>query len=206
MLHYKPMKYLLVALGLTIASGCMAQNPDIDMLRQINLGRNTSLDPACKFLSNSDAVFCIGIPLILAGNGYFTHDSIAFRKALVVGSTLATASVITNILKYSINRKRPFVSYPDIEKESGGGSPSFPSGHTSSAFSLATSLSLNYPEWYVIIPSYAWAGAVGYSRMHLGVHYPSDVLAGALIGSGSAWLCWKLNKIIFQGNKSGRYH
>jgi membrane-associated phospholipid phosphatase len=200
------MKYFLLALGLAIASESFAQNPDIDLLRRINLDRNISLDPACRFLSNSDAAFCIGIPLIMAGTGYFTHDSIAFRKSLVVGSSLVTASVITNIMKYSINRKRPFEMYPDIQKESGGGSPSFPSGHTSSAFSLATSLSLNYPEWYIILPSYAWAGAVGYSRMHLGVHYPSDVLAGALIGSGSAWLCWKLNKIVFQGNTRKRHH
>jgi membrane-associated phospholipid phosphatase len=199
------MKYILFALGFSFVSACFAQNADIDLLRRINLGRNTSLDPACKFLSNSDAVFCIGVPMVLAGTGYFTHDSIAFRKALVIGSTIATASVVTNILKYTINRKRPFEIYPDIQKESAGGSPSFPSGHTSSAFSLATSLSLNYPKWYIIVPSYTWAGAVGYSRMHLGVHYPSDVLAGALIGSGSAWLCWKLNKIIFQRKTRDRY-
>ncbi len=51
-----------------------------------------------------------------------------------------------------------------------------------------------YPKWYIIAPSFAWASAVGYSRMALGVHYPSDVLAGAIIGSGSAYLCYKLNK------------
>ncbi|HEU4788615.1 MAG TPA: phosphatase PAP2 family protein, partial [Flavobacterium sp.] len=49
---------------------------------------------------------------------------------------------------------------------------------------------------YVIAPSFLWAGAVGYSRMYLGVHYPTDVLAGAIVGSGSAFLCYKLNKWI----------
>ena len=80
----------------------------------------------------------------------------------------------------------------DIQlKETNGRSPSFPSGHTSGAFSFATSLTIACPKWYIAGPAYIWAGAVGYSRMDLGVHYPSDVLAGAIIGVGSAYLCYK---------------
>ena len=78
-----------------------------------------------------------------------------------------------------------------MKKMTSGGSPSFPSGHTSDAFSLATALSIVYPKWYVVVPAYAWAVTVGYSRMALGVHYPGDVLAGALIGAGSAYLCFR---------------
>ena len=63
---------------------------------------------------------------------------------------------------------------------------SFPSGHTASAFALATSLCIKYPKWYVIAPSALWACSVGVSRMNEGVHYPSDVLAGAAIGAGCA--------------------
>ena len=69
-----------------------------------------------------------------------------------------------------------------------------PSGHTSSVFATATSLSMAYPKWYVVVPSFVWAGSVGYSRMHLGVHYPSDVIIGALVGSGSAILTRKANQ------------
>jgi membrane-associated phospholipid phosphatase len=73
---------------------------------------------------------------------------------------------------------------------------SFPSGHTSNAFVTATSLSLNFKKWYVILPTYAWATAVGYSRMHMGVHYPSDVFAGAIVGAGSALITYKANQWI----------
>jgi membrane-associated phospholipid phosphatase len=130
----------------------------------------------------------------MAAAGLIKDDKELFRNACVIFGSAALASGITIMLKYSVNRDRPYVTYPDITKKSSAGSPSFPSGHTSSAFSTATSLSLAYPKWYIIVPSYAWAGTVGYSRMHLGVHYPSDVLAGAVIGAGSAWIAYAVNK------------
>ena len=71
---------------------------------------------------------------------------------------------------------------------------SFPSGHTATAFALATSLSVKYPKWYVIAPSALWACSVGVSRMNEGVHYPSDVLAGAAIGAGCAVVNIYVNK------------
>ena len=59
---------------------------------------------------------------------------------------------------------------------------------------LAGSLSLQYPKWYVILPSYLYAGTVAYSRMDLGVHYLTDIAGGILIGSSSAYMTYKINK------------
>jgi membrane-associated phospholipid phosphatase len=126
--------------------------------------------------------------------GVIKQDDRLLRNACVSLAAVAINTGFTEALKYSINRNRPYITYPDIYMKSTGRGPSFPSGHTSSSFALATSLSLSYPEWYVIAPSFAWAGTVAFSRMDLGVHYPSDVLAGAIIGAGSAWLTYYINK------------
>lgn len=170
------------------------QNADIRMLRSINSSDVRPSDDVFRFVSNSDAIVVAGVPLTMAVIGWKNHDKKLTRNAYVVAIGSVLNAGITTAMKYSINRDRPFVTYPDITKKSKAGSPSFPSGHTASAFATATSLSLVYPKWYVIAPSFLYAGAVGYSRMDLGVHYPSDVLAGAIIGSGCAWITWKVNQ------------
>lgn len=181
-------------LFLFVGRTASAQNLDIELLRKINLERNPALDPTFKFVTNSVAPIGIGAPLIVTSIGFIQNDKSLKNKGYYIGATLLTSTIITTSMKFAIDRERPFVTYPDIQKLTGAGSPSFPSGHTSEAFSTATSLSFAFPKWYVIAPAYVWAGAAGYSRMHLGVHYPSDVVVGALVGAGSAWLCHELNE------------
>lgn len=171
-----------------------AQNLDIRILRSINSSHPLPSDNIFQFISNSDVWLIVAIPTVLGATGLVKHDKTLIRNAEVVVAATLVNFCITSGLKYSINRTRPFITYPDILKKSGGGSPSFPSGHTSGAFATATSISIAYPKWYVIVPMFGWAGAVGYSRMDLGVHYPSDVLAGVAIGAGSAWLTHYVNK------------
>ncbi len=179
-----------------------AQNADICLLRRINIDRNKDLDPTFRFLSNTTTPVSIACPLVMMSVGYFKKDSSLMEAALYVGASLISTSLLSTALKYSIHRPRPFVSYPDIQKASDAGSPSFPSGHTSDAFALATSASLKFPKWYVIAPAFAWACSVGYSRMHLGVHYPSDVFAGAVLGTATAILCHKLEQGLCKKQKT----
>lgn len=173
-----------------------SQNTDIELLRKINLNRNPKFDNTFRFVTNTRGFISSGVIAGMTTYALLKKDSTTLRKTITIASSLLITSTITIILKYGVKRNRPFVTYPDIEKLSSGGSPSFPSGHTSEAFSTATALSIEYPKWYVIAPILTWATAVGYSRMHLGVHYPSDVLAGAVIGSGSAFFSHWINKKI----------
>lgn len=173
-----------------------SQNKDIEWLRELNIERNQKLDPTFHFFDKSLTPIIIGAPAAVLGIGLIKKDSALTRKGLYMVGAFCVNSALTLGLKYTVNRPRPFITYPEIEKLSVAGSKSFPSGHTSTAFAAATSLSIVIPKWYVIAPSFIWASGVSYARMHLGVHYPSDVFAGAIVGAGSAVLCHWLNKKI----------
>lgn len=134
---------VLLSLLLFISVNSFSQNPDIRILRSINSPRSLPSDRFFRFISNSDAYLVAGIPVVIGAVGYAKRDSQMFRNACVTLTAVALNSGVTLALKYSVNRARPFKTYPDITKKSAAGSPSFPSGHTSSAFTLATSLSLN---------------------------------------------------------------
>jgi membrane-associated phospholipid phosphatase len=134
--------------------------------------------------------------------GLASHDDELLRNAAVMAAGTAVAYGVALGFKYTVKRDRPFVTYPDDFADKTGhdysDSYSFPSGHSTTAFATATDSRLS--KWY-IVPSYAYAGTVAYSRMHLGVHYPSDVLTGALIGSGCAVLSHFVNKKLQSNSK-----
>lgn len=181
-----------------------SQNTDINLLKNINLHRNKNLDSEFSFISNSLGPIAISTPIIIYTTGLIKKDSTLKQHGLYVGESILGATFIAVALKYSVKRDRPYITYPLLENVSTENSPSFPSGHTSLAFSTATSMSIIYPKWYVIAPAFLWASSVAYSRMHLGVHYPSDVLAGVFIGSGSAFLSYKINALIIKHHQRKR--
>ena len=170
---------------------------DYEILYKINVeNRPVQLDKSFQFISNSTGAIAVGVPLVLLGTGIFTHNQALLKQGTEAGISFAVASVLSFGLKNTIRRTRPFDQHPDIIKLSEGGGYSFPSGHTSDAFALATSLALNNRKWYIIAPAYTWATLVAYSRLDLGVHYPSDVLGGIAVGVISAYTARKINKWI----------
>ncbi|MFY9152447.1 MAG: phosphatase PAP2 family protein [Prolixibacteraceae bacterium] len=187
---------LLIVFFILNSFSSFSQNADIRLLRSVYSQQDLQADRFMKFVSDSNNGIVLGIPISVGIAGLIKHDEKLINTAgqIVVASAINLGATLA--LKYSINRERPFNTYPDIRNKAFEGSPSFPSGHTSSAFATATSLSLNFPKWYVVVPSYLWAGTVGYSRMYLGVHYPSDVVGGIITGAGSAFLAFKLNQWI----------
>jgi membrane-associated phospholipid phosphatase len=197
------MKKLITLFLLLMPMSLFSQNLDVDILKSIHSPEPLPSDDFFRFVSNSNIYVIAGTPVTMAVVGLASHDDQLFRNAAVMAAGTAVSYGLALGLKYTVRRDRPFITYPDDFADKTGhdfsDSYSFPSGHSTTAFATATALTLEYPKWYVIVPSYAYAGTVAYSRMHLGVHYPSDVLTGALIGSGCAVLSHFVNKKL-QGN------
>lgn len=138
------------------------------------------------FMSNTYKYGDIGVPVGLMIGGIARDDQQMRQNALYIGTSTALSYGLTYLIKVIVKRPRPFIKNVNIVPVYRAQNYSFPSGHTSSTFATATALSIAYPKWYVIAPAYFWAGTIGYSRMYLGVHYPTDVLGGIAVGGGSA--------------------
>ena len=182
------MKRLLsLCMLFTLSISLFAQNWDINTLHKVNSWDGKFIRNYNKVISKTEPYIAIGIPVAMATAAWIKNDKKLLKDAIYIGSSVAGAFVVTYGMKYLIGRERPYEKYPNrVHAYSQENSPSFPSGHTSTAFALATSLCIKYPKWYVIAPSALWACSVGVSRMNEGVHYPSDVFTGAVVGAGCA--------------------
>jgi undecaprenyl-diphosphatase len=160
---------------------------DQALYEAVTVTRTPTLDSALRRLSaaadHSKLSFAVAGLLALRGG--------RSRRAAALGvAAIGVASTTANLLgKQLVRRPRPHrsadspfpgrhVPMPD--------SASFPSGHTASAVAFAAAVGPTLPA--AAVPLGLLACAVGYSRIHTGVHYPGDVVAGALLGTGSAAL------------------
>jgi membrane-associated phospholipid phosphatase len=201
---YSKKIFIFLFIGLCLSFYAKAQNIDINILKSINQSETTFKNNFFKATAQSVTIFNIVAPASLLTAGIIRHDNQLQKNAAYMIGGFVVSSIVTQSMKRIIKKDRPYVTYPSIIKRDVGGSYSFPSGHTSAAFCTATSLSLLFPKWYVIAPSYLYAATVGYARMYQGVHYPSDVLAGALVGAGSAWLSYKVEKWMDKKHKKNK--
>ena len=100
---------------------------------------------------------------------------------LLVATTALTSNLVTALLKYAVQRDRPpavvLDPKPLMEVPT---TSSFPSGHASTSFACAYVISRLAPRLTVFV--YVLAALIGFSRIYVGVHYPLDVLAGAVLG------------------------
>jgi undecaprenyl-diphosphatase len=168
---------LIVLLAAALPALASAESLDARLFHQIR-GRwqRTWLDQPMDGLTRlggttGNLAVCAGVGLFCGPRG---RDAAKLALCADAGSALVTYG-----LKNAVNRQRP-------EGETTRSNSSFPSGHATAAFALATVFAHDCPR--LAIPCYTLASGVALSRIYLGRHYPSDVLAGAAIGFVTAKL------------------
>jgi membrane-associated phospholipid phosphatase len=141
------------------------------------------------FTQAGNGISSLGIALVL-----FLASEHLLSYEIILGTL--TLWLVVELVKFLIHRSRPFILL--VQARIVGFRPvgrSFPSGHTSQAFFMATLLAQHFHSsvWIVLL-FYTAALLVGLTRMYVGAHYPRDVLAGAILGSA-----WGLLGLIFDG-------
>lgn len=190
-------RYLSIIIVLIFSLQGKAQTTDLSILKSINEKEYPIWDETMRW--TSDGVYPF-MALSAGGiwlNGYIKKDEAMMRNGYKSAIAIGTTILITEGLKRTIRRPRPYNDYPnEIILRTRKSGFSFPSGHTSCAFATATALTMSTKKWYVAVPAFTYAGLVGYSRMRLGAHYGSDVLAGIVVGIGTSLLTWQVDKWI----------
>lgn len=182
--HWKPTAAFILATG-----GLVLLDPhDAPYFRRTNTFAGFNRD-----ISGTNAALgTIIFPLSFYAVGLARHDSYATHTALLSGEAVADAEILTTVMKDIDRRLRPSDIPPNGDfthtwfKSPGSplrGDGSFPSGHMIAAFSIATIFADRYRNhrWAPWV-AYGLAGLVGFSRITLQSHFPSDVFAGAFLG------------------------
>lgn len=169
------------------------QQTDVHILKFINHERITSLDSFFIFITNVATVTTYSFAILLLIYSYIKRSFLLERKGWLLLIALTLNSAIADTIKNFVQRPRPFITYSFIHNLVDIHSSSFPSGHTAEVFSLAFGLAILFPKsrWGLVL-AWLWAFLVAYSRLVLGVHYPSDVVASIFISGIFAFTFIKL--------------
>ncbi len=166
--------------GAVVAVGAWADKP---IEKEFQKHRTKGNDDFSKAIQPSGAEYSFGALGAFEVGGLVFHDDNARAVAQDgLASSIIAAGIITPSLKYAIGRKRPSQDFGPHKFSPFSGSDSFPSGHTTQAFAVASVIAEHYDSPWIKVGSYGLASAVGYARMERKAHWASDVLASALIG------------------------
>jgi membrane-associated phospholipid phosphatase len=172
---------------------------DAALVRSVNKINNPGLTRATEIVSDMLYPVTLGAPTVFFAYGNILNDrKLTETSALILASEAATYGLVA-VVKHFSDRQRPYLAYPDcIITRAEDPFKSFPSGHAAGSACILTMVSLQYPKWYVVVPSMLFVAATNFSRMHLGLHYPSDVSVGTVIGASIAYAIWSYQDVLLK--------
>lgn len=152
---------------------------------KIKCGFLDTIMPYVSKLGGAIFVALLPITLMILGEGKIRLIGAEIFESLFI------SHLVVRIIKRTFMRVRP---YDALEQVYIFGNKlrdySFPSGHTTASFSIATIVILNVS--YLMMPMILFASLVGVSRIYIGVHYPSDVIVGAVLGTVTSMITYTM--------------
>ena len=179
---------------------------DVKTFRTFNNIHSGFLNSMINITNESLTPISIATPLGLYISSQINDNYYDQSSAVLLALSEITNGLVTLGIKLAVKRKRPFRTLNNVnltDTDAVKGSYSFPSGHSSGSFVIATSLTLRYPDnpW-VVAGSFTYAAVVSLGRIYWGVHYPSDVFVGMFVGAGSAALIYSLRAPIIKAKNN----
>ncbi len=156
-----------------------------------------------------EAYTALAVPSLIYSYGFIFKDDYVRTTGRLLFESLALSSLINITLKFSFGRARPFMDrgYNDFELfETSNSYQSFPSGHSTVAFTIATVLSERIDRWWAYIGLYTCASLTAYERIKSDNHWLSDVILGAGIGYFSSMAIINANKTSEKSKNIIEYH
>jgi len=147
---------------------------------QVQAHRSAGEDRFMKSAQNFDTFFLLGGFELWGEVGGDQHAKNVAMDG--IAASIIASGVITPVLKYTVGRVRPYNTTATFKFKPFTSNYSFPSGHATQAFAVATVIAENYPVWWVEGLSYGGAALIGYARIEQNAHFASDVVTGSLIG------------------------
>jgi undecaprenyl-diphosphatase len=183
--------FILIGWGAGALWTSMVGSGEVDLMREISSHRSQAPTDLARIVTWAGSAFLL-VPLALVACALMVQAGLRVQ-ALVVALALGGAMLISDVVKILVSRPRP--PFEHLQSVSGF---SFPSGHATQATAFWLSFVLAAGTagvsagrmWLLATGGLLLAALVGLSRVCLGVHYPSDVIAGILLGGG--WAVWAM--------------